>query len=52
LFETMKTRVFGAGGCRAWYTNSKGVNWTLWPGDLTNYWWITKTCSLNDYQLK
>ena len=26
LFEMMKLRVFGAGGCTAWYNNTKGVN--------------------------
>lgn len=53
IFAMMKLRVFGqAGGCLAWYTNSKGVNWTLWPSDLTHFWWKTKTCNLNDYHLK
>lgn len=52
LFEHMKNRVFGAGGCSAWYLNSNGVNWTLWPGDLTEYWWKTKQCNLNDYILR
>ena len=52
LFEVMKLRVFGSGGCTAWYTNDKGVNWTLWPGDLTSYWWTTKECDVKDYTLK
>ena len=52
IFAQMKTRVFGAGGCTAWYTNTKGTNWTLWPGDLTQYWFLTRKCNLNDYNLK
>ena len=52
LFDMMKRRVFGAGGCRAWYNNSKGVNFTLWPSDLTHYWWVTRTCNLDEYLLK
>ncbi len=51
LFSVMKNRVFGAGGCQAWYLNSKGVNWTLWPRDLTTYWWVTRQCNLEDYHL-
>ena len=52
IFAQMKHRVFAAGGCKAWYTNNKGVNWTLWPGDLIQYWLKTKSCDLNDYELQ
>jgi len=52
LFKMMKLRVFGDGGCTAWYNNSKGINWTLWPGDLSHYWWITSESNLSDYYLK
>ena len=51
LFKDLKNRVFGSGGCSAWYFNSKGINWTLWSGDLTEYWWKTRQCDLNDYIL-
>ena len=51
LFKDLKNRVFGSGGCSAWYFNAKGINWTLWSGDLTEYWWKTRQCDLNDYIL-
>ena len=35
----MKERTFGgAGTCDAWYKNSEGYNWTLWPADCITYW--------------
>ena len=52
LFEQMKNRVFSVGGCSAWYLNGKGVNWTLWSGDLTEYWMKTRQCNLKDYLLR
>jgi len=46
----MKLRVFGGGaGCTAWYLNKRGVNWTLWPGDLIHYWWQTRKFEIDDY---
>jgi len=37
--ETMKERTFGgAATCDAWYKNSEGYNWTLWPADCITYW--------------
>ena len=52
LFEQLKNRVFSVGGCSAWYLNAKGVNWTLWSGDLTEYWMKTRQCNLKDYLLR
>ena len=37
-------------GCTAWYRNARGVNWTLWPNDLTSYWWHTYSCDEKDYE--
>ena len=35
----LKERTFGgAGTCDAWYKNSEGYNWTLWPADCITYW--------------
>ena len=44
----MKDKVFN-GGCGAWYTNARGVNWTLWPKDLVSFWWTTYSCNNDDY---
>eukprot|EP00095_Tigriopus_kingsejongensis_P003336 maker-scaffold512_size150869-snap-gene-0.25 protein:Tk03336 transcript:maker-scaffold512_size150869-snap-gene-0.25-mRNA-1 annotation:"4-hydroxyacetophenone monooxygenase" len=48
LDTNMKNMVFGS-GCLAWYRNSEGVNWTLWPSDLTSYWRRTYSCDTGDY---
>lgn len=50
--ETLKKRSFGLGACAAWYVNSRGVNITLWPGDLTHFWRETLHANLGDYFLK
>ena len=34
-----EARTFGGEGtCDAWYKNSEGYNWTLWPADCITYW--------------
>ena len=52
IFKMMDKCVFRGDGCFAWYLNDKRVNWTLWPGDLTYYWWKTRKCSLDDYHVR
>ncbi|XP_023329259.1 uncharacterized protein LOC111701982 [Eurytemora carolleeae] len=50
--DNMKGKVFADNSaCTGWYRNSRGVNWTLWPQDLVSYWWKTKSCDLQDYNL-
>jgi len=50
--ETMKERTFGgAGTCDAWYKNSEGYNWTLWPSDCITYWWRTRNASCNSFSV-
>jgi len=29
-------------GCRSWYLDEKGRNFTLWPGSTVSYWWRTR----------
>ena len=51
LKEGMEGKVFGrSGGCGGWYANSRGVNWTLWPGDLVSYWWRTRGFRRDQYR--
>ena len=38
-----------ATGCVAWYSNADGYNWTLWPEDLTSYWWESIHPNYQDY---
>ena len=39
IVVNFKERTFGgAGTCDAWYKNSEGYNWTLWPSDCITYW--------------
>lgn len=40
-----------AQGCKSWYMNKDGVNYTLWPNDLTNYWWRTLNVDFGHYLL-
>jgi cation diffusion facilitator CzcD-associated flavoprotein CzcO len=39
-------------GHLSWYYNKDGVNWVLWPSNLTEYWWATRSCSMSDYDVK
>ncbi len=48
--EEMKNVAFGGASCPgAWYRNSRGVNWTLYPKDLVSFWWETRTANWQDY---
>eukprot|EP00111_Clytia_hemisphaerica_P016529 TCONS_00049001-protein len=39
LQDTMKKLTYtGENGCKSWYVNSKGINFTLWPTTCTYYW--------------
>lgn len=44
----MKKRIFSH-GCRSYYTNSDGVNFTLWPSDAKSFWWRTRSCDIKQY---
>jgi len=49
---TMKERIFGGRGtCDAWYKNSAGYNWTLWPSDCLTYWWSTRSPNPDHFAL-
>ncbi len=47
--EAMKTLVFGR-GCRTWYSNERGVNFTLYPGTMRKFWWSTRECDPSDFE--
>jgi len=32
--------------CRSWYKNSQGINFILWPVNLVQYWWMTRSPDL------
>lgn len=50
--ERLKGKVFNSSGCSAWYKNARGVNWTLWPLDTVTYWWKTRVCNLQDFDIR
>ena len=51
--KQMKELVFGSHSpVTGWYRNEKGVNWTLYPGSLTRFWWTTKNFNLLDYEIR
>ena len=37
---------------KGWYRNERRVKWTLYPAGLFRYWWATRRCDLNDYDVK
>ncbi len=40
--EELKKMVWSAGGCKSWYINDKGENFTIWPGLTWQYWLKTR----------
>jgi len=51
--ENMKGKVFADNSeVAGWYRNKEGVNWTLWPLDLTSYWWHTVSFVQSQYYFK
>ena len=51
--KQMKELVFGSHSpVTGWYRNEKGVNWTLYPGSLTRFWWTTRKFDLQDYEIR
>ena len=51
LQSEMKSTVFSS-GCLSWYRNDRGVQWILWPGNLTRFWWQLVKCEPEDYIVK
>jgi len=48
--EKHKKVVFGDNNeVVGWYRNEEGVNYTLYPGSILSYWWITRKCNLEDF---
>ena len=45
------TDIFFEEPCISYHDHFRGINWTLWPLDLTAYWWRTRKCQLNHYNL-
>lgn len=38
----LKQTVWGSGGCKSWYLNEDGENYTVWPGFTWQYWLSTR----------
>ncbi|MGL6236862.1 MAG: flavin-containing monooxygenase [Segniliparus sp.] len=38
----LATAVWSVGGCKSWYVDEHGRNWTLWPGFTWEYWLRTR----------
>ena len=36
-------------GCKSWYLNDKGENWTTWPGFTFAFRWLTRRARLADF---
>ena len=37
-------------GCFAWYQNSSGFAWALWPRSCIEYWWALYSCKESDFE--
>ncbi len=40
--KELQKMVWSAGGCKSWYINDKGENFTIWPGFTWKYWLKTR----------
>lgn len=38
--------------CQSWYNQGGGKNVSLWPGTVTEYWWVTRTPNLAHYVVR
>ena len=51
--DGMNDMVFGPNSSvTGWYRNTRGINWTLYPGGLVRYWWTTRKCDMSQYTVK
>ena len=42
--------VWTSGGCRSWYLDENGKNFTLWPGYTAEYWLRTRRLRHRDFE--
>ena len=49
---SLKKMVWSAGGCKSWYINDKGENFTIWPGFTWKYWLKTRKPDFRKMQFK
>ncbi len=48
----MDQRTYGTvwdSGCKSWYLNAEGKNFTLWPGSTLEYLWRTRKFDVSAY---
>jgi hypothetical protein len=50
--QDLKKMVWGAGGCKSWYINEKGENFTIWPGFTWQYWLKMRTPKFDNFKFK
>jgi len=48
--DELKKMVWSAGGCKSWYLNEKGENFTIWPGFTWKYWLKTRKVDFKQMQ--
>ena len=49
---SLKKMVWSAGGCKSWYINDKGENFTIWPGFTWKYWLKTRKPDFRQMQFR
>ena len=45
----LRETVWGSGGCKSWYLNDEGENYTVWPGFTWQYWLSTRQPKFQHY---
>lgn len=50
LQRRLANTVWNSGGCRSWYLDTQGHNYTLWPGTTTEFRARTQRANPDDYQ--
>lgn len=51
LQDRLSRTVWNSGGCRSWYLDDKGFNYTLWPGTTSEFRARTRSANPDDFQL-
>ncbi len=51
LQKRMQDTIWLSGGCRSWYLNEEGKNYSLWPDYTFKYWLKTRHFKARDYRM-
>ena len=49
LRGSKEASTFGHGNCTSYYKNRDGQNWVVWTKQMWEYWWLTRSFQLDNY---